>query len=289
MKILFVCTGNTCRSPMAEGIFKELTKDIPEIEIYSAGLMANNGEPISEKAVIACKEYNADISTYKAKQLTLETLNSTDYFVCMTESHTQALINAGISKHIIYTLNVNDPYGGSLELYKECCKQIYDKLFILKEDLTRTKMNYNITKMTISHTYDVAEIEKSCFSKPWSQKAIEAELSNENAHFYVLLCDNRVVGYGGMHIAMGECYIANIAVLPDFRKKGFGKAITAHLIKEAEQLNCEFISLEVRPSNTPAVSMYNMLGFEEVGIRKNFYSSPIEDGLIMTKYLNIKD
>ena len=144
-------------------------------------------------------------------------------------------------------------------------------------------MNYTITKMTISHTYDVAEIEKSCFSKPWSQNAIEAELSNKNAHFYVLLYNDKVVGYGGMHIAMGECYIANIAVFPDFRKKGFGKAITAHLIKEAEQLNCEFISLEVRPSNKPAVSMYNLLGFEEVGRRKNFYSSPIEDGLIMTR------
>ncbi|MEE1282218.1 MAG: low molecular weight protein arginine phosphatase [Acutalibacteraceae bacterium] len=139
MRILFVCTGNTCRSPMAEGIFKELAKDIPEIEIHSAGLIANNGEPVSEKAVITCKEYNADISTHKAKQLTLETLNSSDYFVCMTESHTQALINAGIPENIIYTLNVSDPYGGSLELYKECCKQIYDNLLILKETLTRTK------------------------------------------------------------------------------------------------------------------------------------------------------
>ncbi len=150
-------------------------------------------------------------------------------------------------------------------------------------------MNYTITKMTSTHTFDVAEIEKSCFSKPWSQKAIEAELLNENAHFYVLLYDNKVVGYGGMHMAVDECYIANIAVLPNFRKNGFGKAITTHLIKEAEKLSCEFISLEVRPSNKPAVSLYNTLGFEEVGKRKNFYTSPVEDGLIMTKYLNIKD
>lgn len=150
-------------------------------------------------------------------------------------------------------------------------------------------MNYTITEMTAMHTLDVAEIEKSCFSKPWSQKAIEAELLNENAYFYVLLYNNRVVAYGGMHIAVDECYIANIAVLPDFRKNGFGKAVTAHLIKKAEKLGCEFISLEVRPSNMPAVSMYNTLGFEEVGKRKNFYSSPVEDGLIMTKFLNIKD
>lgn len=150
-------------------------------------------------------------------------------------------------------------------------------------------MSFNIRKMDSSHTYEVAEIEKNCFSKPWSQNALEAELTNQGAHFYVLIYKDNVVGYGGMHISIDECYIANIAVLPDFQGNGFGKAITTHLIDEATKLGCEFISLEVRPSNTVAVSMYSLLGFEEVGRRKNFYTSPIEDGLIMTKYLNKKD
>ena len=149
--------------------------------------------------------------------------------------------------------------------------------------------NITITKMNSSHTYEVSEIEKSCFSKPWSQNALEAELSNPNAHFYVLIYRDKVVAYGGMHITIDECYIANIAVLPDFQGNGFGKAITLYLINEATKLGCEFISLEVRPSNTVAVSMYGLLGFEEVGRRKNFYTSPTEDGLIMTKYLNKKD
>lgn len=145
-------------------------------------------------------------------------------------------------------------------------------------------MNFTITKMSSLHTCAVAEIEKSCFSKPWSQNAIEAELSNENAHFYVLTFNEKIAGYGGMHISVDECYIANIAVLPEFQGNGFGKAITSYLIKEAETLNCEFISLEVRPSNTVAVAIYSSLGFKEVGRRKNFYTSPTEDGLIMTKY-----
>lgn len=149
-------------------------------------------------------------------------------------------------------------------------------------------MDFIITEMNHLHTSKVAEIEKNCFSKPWSQKAIEAELNNENAYFYVLIFENNIIGYGGMHIAIDECYIANIAVLPDFQRKGFGKLITSYLISKAINLNCEFISLEVRPSNTIAISMYNSLGFEEVGRRRNFYTSPTEDGLIMTKYLKKK-
>ena len=140
-------------------------------------------------------------------------------------------------------------------------------------------MNVNISKMKKENIADVAEIEKSCFSKPWSILAIEAELENPNAHFYVLsvedgTADDKIVGYGGMHIILDEAYIANIAVLPEFRKNGFGKAITTQLINNALNHNCEFISLEVRPSNTTAVKMYSLLKFEEVGRRKNFYSSP---------------
>ncbi len=139
MKVLFICTGNTCRSPMAEGIFKELTKNTPEIAVSSAGLMANDGECVSENAVIACMEYNADISKHIAKQLTMEILDSYDCFICMTDSHAQALLNVGIPENAIYTLNVSDPYGGSLELYKECCKQIHDKLLVLSKELMREK------------------------------------------------------------------------------------------------------------------------------------------------------
>lgn len=118
---------------MAEGIFKTLIKNTKGINVSSAGLMANDGESVSENAVLACKEYNADISTHKAKQLTQEQLNETDLFVCMTMSHAQALINANIPKNLIYVLNVSDPYGGSFEIYKKCCKQIYEQLLILTE------------------------------------------------------------------------------------------------------------------------------------------------------------
>ncbi|MEE0859126.1 MAG: low molecular weight protein arginine phosphatase [Acutalibacteraceae bacterium] len=140
MNILFICTGNTCRSPMAEGIFNTFIKEgskLKNIKISSAGLMANNGDSVSENAVIACKEYGADISAHKSQQITPEMLNNTDLFVCMTMSHAQALISGNVPKNSIYILNVSDPYGGSLETYKECCRQIYDQLLILAELLER--------------------------------------------------------------------------------------------------------------------------------------------------------
>lgn len=140
MNILFLCTGNTCRSPMAEGIFKEFLKinsKLSAITVSSAGLMANNGDLVAENAVNACKEYNADISAHKAKQITIEMLDNTDLFVCMTMNHAQALISGNVPKDKIYVLNINDPYGGDLVTYQNCCNQIYEQLIILAEILAR--------------------------------------------------------------------------------------------------------------------------------------------------------
>lgn len=138
MNILFVCTGNTCRSPMAEGIFKEITKTLtPQPHIASAGIMAYNGDKVSENAVIACTDYNADISAHTAKQITMEDAVATDLFICMTESHSNTLINAGIDESKIITLNVSDPYGGDILVYKACCNEIYEKLLPIKQQLER--------------------------------------------------------------------------------------------------------------------------------------------------------
>lgn len=140
-----------------------------------------------------------------------------------------------------------------------------------------------IEKMTAETVSAVAEIEKACFSKPWSLKSLESELENSCANFFTLEYDKKIVAYGGMHIVIDECYVDNIAVLPEFQGKGFGRMVTEFLVDTANKRECQFISLEVRPSNTKAVSLYKSLDFKEVGRRKNFYSSPTEDGLIMTK------
>lgn len=146
------------------------------------------------------------------------------------------------------------------------------------------KSNICFENMGADHVKPVAQIEKQCFSKPWSENAIAAELSNDSANFYVAKLDGVVVGYIGMHCAADGCYIANLGVAENYRNMGVGKSLIDYLLNVAKGLEMSFVSLEVRASNSVAIGLYESFGFEHVGVRKNFYSSPKEDGLIMTLY-----
>lgn len=140
-----------------------------------------------------------------------------------------------------------------------------------------------IVKMTEAHTEILAELEKLCFSKPWSRKALNDEIRNATAYFVTATEGDSILGYGGMHGTCGEFYLDNIAVFGHHRRKGVGSAIIGALEQEARRRGGEFLSLEVRPSNETAERLYRKLGFREEGRRKNFYSSPTEDALILTK------
>jgi ribosomal-protein-alanine acetyltransferase len=139
-----------------------------------------------------------------------------------------------------------------------------------------------IAIMNHSHTETLADLEKLCFSKPWSKRSLDNQIGSLHAYFITALEDEAILGYGGMHCVAGECYIDNIAVFKHRRNKGVGSAIIQALEKEARRRNSEFISLEVRISNM-AVELYKKLGFVEEGRRKNFYTEPTEDALILTK------
>lgn len=143
----------------------------------------------------------------------------------------------------------------------------------------------NILPMEKKHISAVAVLEGECFSEPWSEDGLSAELTKAEARFFVCEEENSLAGYMGMHIILDECYIANVAVFEAFRRRGIGKALVSHCIKTATDEGCGFISLEVRVSNLAAISLYEGLGFVKVGERKNFYSRPSENGLIMTKNL----
>ena len=143
-----------------------------------------------------------------------------------------------------------------------------------------------ISAMTPDKVKSVSEIEKICFSEPWSENALMSECENEQALFFVAEENGNVTGYIGMHTVLDECYIANIAVFPEYRRRGIGDSLLNFAEKKAAQSGCSFISLEVRVSNSGAIALYEKHGYEIQGQRKNFYRNPTEDALIMTKYFN---
>lgn len=142
-----------------------------------------------------------------------------------------------------------------------------------------------IVRMQEKHINAIYSIEKSCFSEPWSIEGIKAELKNENARFMVAIKDGNVIGYAGMYNICSCGYVTNIAVILEYRRMGVARRLLKELIFCGINENMDFISLEVRKSNTAAIELYKSLGFKNVGMRRNFYTKPIENAIIMTKFL----
>ncbi len=144
-------------------------------------------------------------------------------------------------------------------------------------------MKYSVIQMSAEHIHEISVLEKECFSSPWSKDALSEELNNDNSHFLVAFSD-RVLGYIGVQEICSEAYITNVAVFYKFRNHGIGRKLLQTAVDNAKSRNCEFITLEVRESNKSAISLYESEGFETAGIRKNFYTAPVENGIIYTKY-----
>ena len=139
------------------------------------------------------------------------------------------------------------------------------------------------TEMKLHHVPQVAELEKLCFADPWSEMSIASELGNIWSYWLIAEDDNRVVGYIGTQSSIDETDVMNVAVHPDWRRQGVAENLITHLIQELKKRGSHALMLEVRASNTPAIALYEKLGFQQVGLRKNYYRNPKEDALILRK------
>ena len=146
-------------------------------------------------------------------------------------------------------------------------------------------MKYDIIPMTADHLDEVAEIERRCFSDPWSRRMLAEHLENECAATVVAQGeDGSVMGYAGLLVVLDEGYIPNVAVRPEYRRQGVASQLLQVFERYAQGNDLAFLTLEVRDANAPARALYAKHGYEEVGRRKNYYDHPKEDAIIMTRY-----
>ncbi len=140
-----------------------------------------------------------------------------------------------------------------------------------------------IVKMSDCHVPSVAELEKLCFSDPWSENSVASEIQNPLSLWLIAMDGERVAGYIGSQSVEGEADMMNVAVSPNYRRRGIARQLIEALVYALSEKGVHSLTLEVRASNAPAIALYEKLNFLAVGRRKNYYHHPKEDALILRK------
>ena len=146
-------------------------------------------------------------------------------------------------------------------------------------------MEFRIVDVSTEHIPQIEEIERECFSRPWTAEQLKSQMRDAQHEFIAVVDGGRVLGYVGLMYVLDEGYISNVAVHPEARRQGIGDALIDALAAKAAELELAFLTLEVRESNAPAIALYAKHGFHPVGKRKNYYDAPKEDAVLMTCYL----
>ena len=140
----------------------------------------------------------------------------------------------------------------------------------------------NIRPAEVKDAKDIAETESLTLgAESWTENGI-TETLKRNGHYFVCEIDGQIVGHGGFTAVLDEGDITNIAVRPEFWRKGLASKILEAMITFASEKNLAFLTLEVRSQNTPAIRLYEKYGFTVRGERKNFYREPTDNAKIMT-------
>ena len=148
-------------------------------------------------------------------------------------------------------------------------------------------MDFEILPMAKCHVFQVAELEKVCFSDPWTLSILESELTNPLSLWLVAVQGETVLGYVGSQSVLGESDMMNLAVRSEARRRGVGKALVLALCEKLRENGNTVLTLEVRASNFPAIGLYEKLGFTSVGLRPRYYVHPVEDAHILRKDLTL--
>lgn len=280
MNILFICTGNTCRSPMAEGYLS--SKHLKGVYADSCGFCSADN-PVSEYSALAMAEAGINISSHKSKQITSEILKWADKIICMTEEH-KAILSSVYGEadkiSVLGGFGISDPYGGDIAVYRKCRDEIFTAIDELCE--SGAFSDFTVEAAEEADFKKIAELEAECFSQPWSESAL-LDAYRHGTAFFATKRDGEILGYIGINTVLDEGYITDVAVFPQYRRQGIASALLKRLAAFAHRKGLSFISLEVRRSNEAAIKLYSGFGFLCEGERKDFYREPREDALILTK------
>lgn len=270
---------------MAEGYLR--SKALKDVNVSSRGLYAD-GSAISENSEAVMKEIGIDLSRHISRQISPDDIVLADKIICLSPSHKAALLSAGAPKEKLFVLGngISDPYGGNLQVYRRC----RDEIINAADELIKSGFfnSFIIVPIEQRHISPIAKLEKVCFSEPWSAEGLLDSYKN-GTKFFAAENGSHLVGYIGIKAVIDEGYITNVAVFPQYRGKGTATALINKVFEFAKEKSLSFVSLEVRVSNSEAVSLYEKLGFVAEGRRKDFYRNPREDALIMTKRFSINN
>ena len=283
MNIVFVCTGNTCRSPMAEGIFRKKTEPYSDfVSVLSCGINAFSGDHAAQNAVYVMAERNIDISNHRSRQINQYIIDEADYIICMSQSHYSALKPYAEEKLMSFGYDIPDPFSDDIAVYRNCADTIEKAI----DNILATDIFIDIKPMNKGDIEIVSQIEKNNFSEPWSYDSFVTQTEKDYAVNFTSHFAGMPIGYICCDNILGEVNINTVAVDDNFRNHSIGTKLINKVVEWCKKNNAELLTLEVRESNTPAICLYKKCGFEIIGKRKNFYSKPVEDALIMTKYFN---
>lgn len=286
--ILFVDDDDSALAPAAKAFFEMYGAErCPDIPCESAGIFSP-GETLQPDCRKAAEALGASFGGHECKELTDELFEKYEVIMCMTLAQVDELLERypGSERKVICA-DETDILRPRLKIgWKKAVERIHA---VINDETEQLRLPPEEAVSIVALCADAPEnyidsilsIEESCFPDPWSREMLKSYLSKDSSYFFAAVRGGELLGYIGSQLVLDELEIFNVAVDEGCRRQHLGEKLVERLAEEARSLGAQRITLEVRASNSPAISLYGKQGFVEVGRRKNYYQKPREDAVLM--------